>query len=77
MDLKRRSIFPELNALLDAVLDTLRVQGAEVVEVGYVKFIEGLGADELLILQYEFKDGVNKYLANANAPLKSLAEVIA
>jgi amidase len=77
VDLKRRSIFPELNLLLDAVLDMLRTQGADVVEVEYVAAIEALGKEELLILQYEFKDGVNKYLSNANAPVKSLAEVIA
>lgn len=77
VDLKRRSIFPELNLLLDAAMDMLKAQGAEVVEVEYVSAIEALGKEELLILQYEFKDGVNRYLANANAPVKSLAEVIA
>jgi amidase len=77
VDLKRRSIFPELNLLLDAAMEMLKAQGAEVVEVEYVSAIEALGKEELLILQYEFKDGVNKYLGNANAPVKSLAEVIA
>jgi amidase len=77
VDLKRRSIFPELNLLLDAAMEMLKAQGAEVVEVEYVSAIEALGKEELLILQYEFKDGVNKYLSNANAPVKSLAEVIA
>ena len=28
-------------------------------------------------MQYEFKDGLNRYLSNANARVKSLAEVIA
>ena len=30
----------------------------------------------LLVLKYEFKDGVNKYLSTANAKVKTLADVI-
>jgi amidase len=77
VDLKRRSKHHQLNALLDAALEVLKKQGAEIVEVEYVEAIDKLGDYELKILQYEFKEGVNKYLAGANAKVKTLAEVIA
>jgi len=77
VDLKRRSKHHQLNALLDAALEDLKKQGAIMVEVEYVEAIDKLGEYETKILQYEFKDGVNKYLAGANAKVKSLADVIA
>jgi amidase len=77
VDLKRRSKHYQLNALLDAALADLKKQGAVIVEVEYVEAIDKLGEFETKILQYEFKDGVNKYLAGANAKVKTLAEVIA
>jgi amidase len=77
VDLKRRSKHHQLNTLLDAALGELKKQGAEIVEVEYVEAIEKLGDFETKILQYEFKDGVNKYLAGATAKVKTLAEVIA
>lgn len=77
VDLKRRSKHHQLNALLDAAIEDLKKQGAVIVEVEYVEAIDKLGEFETKILQYEFKDGVNKYLAGANAKVKTLAEVIA
>ena len=35
-----------------------------------------MGDAEFNVLQYEFKDGLNRYLATANAGVKSLADVI-
>ena len=55
----------------------LKAQGATVIEVELLKLLTEPGSVEGLILQYEFKDGVNRYLATANAPVKTLAEVIA
>ncbi len=77
VDLKKRSAYYQLNDILDQALEELKKQGAEIVEVSYVDDINALGDAELLILQYEFKDGVNKYLANSAAPVKDLAGVIA
>ena len=77
VDLKRRSKFHQLNALLDAALEDLKKGGATIVEVEYVEAIDKLGEYETKILQYEFKDGVNKYLAGANAKVKTLTDVIA
>ncbi len=77
VDLQKRSKFFQFNSLLDKAIEVLKAQGATVVEIDYVADINKLGGHELTILQHEFKDGVNKYLATANAPVKTLAEVIA
>ncbi|HXB06264.1 MAG TPA: amidase family protein, partial [Puia sp.] len=64
-------------AALKEALTALKAQGATIVEVELQKLMTEPGSVEGMILQYEFKDGVNKYLAKANAPMKTLAEVIA
>jgi amidase len=65
-------------ALYNAAIATLKAQGATVVEVELMKDIGPLGPDELVVLQYEFKDGLNKYLGGTGVGLpKSLADVIA
>ena len=64
-------------ALYKQAVDVLKAQGAEIVEIELLKLTRPLGAFSYTVLQYEFKDGVNKYLRAANAKVKSLAEVIA
>jgi amidase len=64
-------------ALLQQALAALKAQGATVVEVEVAKPIGALGEAEFQVLLYEFKAGVNSYLAGAGAPVKSLADVIA
>jgi amidase len=75
-------------ALYNNAIATLKGQGATVVEVELMKDINPLEKDEFVVLQYEFKDGLNKYLAAAanaaganGVPAaglpKSLADVIA
>lgn len=64
-------------ALYKQAIEVLKQQGAEVVEVEVLKQTREGGDAEYTVLQYEFKDGVNKYLAGANAKVKTLAEVIA
>jgi amidase len=61
--------------LLDA-LETMKSQGATIVEIELIKKMEGVYPPEFTVLQYEFKDGVNRYLSKANAPVKSLTQVI-
>ena len=65
-----------LNALQQKAIDLMKQQGTEIVEVEYLDKINKLGGDEFLVLQYEFKDGLNKYLSTANATLKTLTDVI-
>ena len=65
-----------VDALLAEALETMRRMGAEIVEVDFREKVKGVSKDEYSVLQFQFKDGVNKYLATANAKVKSLAEVI-
>lgn len=66
-----------VDALLQEALETLRRQGAEIVEVDLREKLKGVSGKEYTVLLYQFKQGVNDYLASANAPVKTLAEVIA
>jgi amidase len=63
--------------LLRQAVAVLRAQGATVVEVDVRTPTQPVGEAEFDVLLYEFKDGVNNYLAQAKAPVKTLAEVIA
>lgn len=65
-----------LHRLQEAALKQMKALGAEIVMVKYLDQFEPLGAAELTVLKCEFKDGVNKYLKQADAPVKSLTEVI-
>jgi amidase len=64
-------------ALIQKAVELMKQQGAEIVEIEYNDKINKLGDDEFLLMQYEFKDGLNKYLSAAGAKMKSLADVIA
>jgi amidase len=65
-----------VDALLAEALDVLRKQGAEIIEVDFREKTKSISKDEYSVLQFQFKDGVNKYLSASNAKVKSLAEVI-
>lgn len=65
-----------MNKLLEDAKDLIKRQGATIVEIDYIDKINASGQAEFEVLQYEFKDGVNKYLATANAKVKTLKEVI-
>ncbi|WP_317043704.1 amidase [Hymenobacter glacialis] len=68
---------PAVAALFKAAVAVLKAQGATIVEVELLKQTDPLGEAEYEVLLYEFKDGVNKYLASAGATVRNLAEVIA
>lgn len=65
-----------INALLADAINLLKNQGAIIVEIDYLEKINALGQAEFEVLQYEFKDGLNNYLATANAKVKNLKEII-
>lgn len=65
-----------INALFEKALNQLKESGATIVEIDYIDQINALGEAEFEVLQYEFKDGLNRYLSQANAKVKSLQEVI-
>jgi amidase len=65
-------------ALFQDALNLLKAQGATIVEVELQKQLADANSVEGTILQYEFKDGLNKYLATAtDARVRSLTDVIA
>ncbi len=68
---------PDLIALLRAAMKSMEEQGATMVEVDVAGPLKLLGNAEYLVLLYEFKDGLNRYLATANGHVKSLKELIA
>ncbi|MEO5571934.1 MAG: amidase [Bacteroidia bacterium] len=63
-------------ALYKQAINVLKSQGTIVIEVELSALTKGLGDAELLVLKYEFKDGLNRYLSNVNTKVKSLAAVI-
>ncbi|MDI6046675.1 amidase [Flavobacterium yafengii] len=65
-----------INALLADAINLLKKQGAIIIEIDYLEKINAFGQAEFEVLQYEFKDGLNNYLATANARVKTLKEVI-
>ena len=58
-------------------IELMKSNGATIVEVDLLKAYSDMDESEYFVLMCEFKDGLNKYLANANATVKSLADVIA
>jgi amidase len=67
----------EVDALLDRAIEIMRARGAIMVDPANIPTHGKFDADEQTILLYEFKDGLNRYLANRAATPRSLAELIA
>jgi len=63
-------------ALYKKAISLMKDKGAEIIEIEIVKPLDDPNHAEFKVLQYEFKDGLNKYLATANAKVKSLSDVI-
>ena len=61
--------------LMEASLQILREQGAELVDVDFPHLRE-FGDDEFEVLLYEFKHGLNAYLAKRGGEHDSLAKII-
>jgi len=65
-----------MHALQQKAIDLIKQAGGDIVELDYLEKINKAGDAEFLVLQYEFRDGLNKYLSSANARMKTLADVI-
>ncbi|QHT70976.1 amidase [Rhodocytophaga rosea] len=65
-----------VDELLKKSMELLKSKGAILVEVEVIEKFNKLGDAEFTLLKYEFKDGLNKYLASSNAKVKSLKEII-
>lgn len=63
-------------ALYKNAIDKLKQLGAEIIEVELLKEMRPIGGASTIVLQSEFKDGVNAYLATANTKVKTLTQVI-
>ncbi len=63
-------------ALYKNAINLMKQRGAELIEIELVKSLEDPTHAEFKVLQYEFKDGLNKYLSKSNAKVKSLSDVI-
>jgi len=71
-------VYPGLLGLLKETISVLEAQGATVVEVDLLKALEPIGRRaEFQVLLYEFKDGVNRYLAGTDLKVRTLEDVIA
>ncbi len=76
IDRKTKSTNQFINKLLDEAIEQMKKLGANIIEIEYVDKINEIGKYENEILHYEFKDGVNKYLAGAGHKIKTLKDVI-
>jgi amidase len=65
-----------LGELMQQAIRDMQLQGAIIVEVDFIAKYHSLLKAESEVLKYEFKDGVNRYLANAEGAVRSLEEVI-
>jgi amidase len=66
----------QIVSVFKEAIEVLKKQGATIVEIELKKALSDMGDAEFTVLQYEFKDGVNKYLSTANAKVKTLKDVI-
>jgi amidase len=65
-------------AVYEQAIDALKAAGAEVIDPVELPAHDDLWPAELTVLNYEFKEGLNAYLANRpGAPVRSLEQLIA
>jgi amidase len=69
---------PQVKAILDHAIAVLRAQGATVIDNVKIPHVDDYGHAESTVLLYEFKQGVNTYLATRKGlKVHSLADLIA
>jgi amidase len=70
---------PDTDQLFDEAVAEMKRRGAEIVDPADVPSIKDLGDPEFEVMLFEFKAGLNAYLASLGpgAPLRTLAEAIA
>jgi amidase len=66
---------PELDKVTNAALDVMKRSGAVLVDVKFPN-LRKFDDAEFLVLQYEFKDGLEKYLRERNSQYKTLDDLI-
>jgi len=70
---------PDILAHLDAALEVMKGQGAELVDIEALDMPDGFWPSSLLVLEYEFKHSLNAYLAAtpSSVDVRTLSDVIA
>lgn len=67
----------DVDVLFNRALEALRAQGAIIVDPANLPTQGKFDSDEQTVLLYEFKDGLNRYLANRGATPRTLSDLIA
>lgn len=68
----------KIDQLLQEALGQMRAKGAVIVEVDHIERLKDIEDNEFTLLQYEFKDGLNRYLQGVDdVPVNSLKDIIA
>jgi amidase len=70
-------IHAQVNTVADQAADDLRSLGAAMIELHTPDLDSGKISSDISVHLYEFKSAINAYLALANAPVKSLQQIIA
>jgi amidase len=70
---------PTADRIAEDALELLKREGATLVDPANIDTISQLGEPEMEVMQYEFKAGINAYLASLEpgAPVQSLADIVA
>ncbi|WP_374603353.1 amidase [Arenimonas sp.] len=68
---------PDVDAATEGALEALRAAGAEIVDPVEIATWRQWGGAEFEVLLYEFKDGLDRYLADSGAPVASLEALVA
>lgn len=66
----------KVDALMEDVIRVLEKQGATIIDPMNIEFVKECSEAEYQVLLYEFKDGLNRYLAGKEAGVKSLEDII-
>jgi amidase len=65
-----------IDKILKQALSQMEQAGATIVEVEFMAKTGEFGKAEFEMMEFEFKDGLNKYLSTSNSKMKSLKDVI-
>jgi amidase len=72
---KTLGFHPDVDAAFERALTAMKAAGAVIVDAE-IPTAGQWDEAEMVVLLHEFKDGLNRYLGRADAPVKSLAELI-
>jgi len=65
----------EVDTVMNAALAAMKAAGAELIDVKFPNLTK-FGDAEFIVLQYEFKDGLHKYLAERGSQYKTLDDLV-